>query len=288
MAMIRIPTLIAAGLAVACGPLGAAVPKNDLSPDRSIVFKQPEGKALTLHLFLPDGWKATDKRPAAVFFFGGGWVSGSARQFFPQAKALAELGMVGISADYRTRSSHQTGPRQCVEDGKSAVRYIRGHAGELGIDPARLAVGGGSAGGHVAAASTFCGGFDADGEDAGIPTRADALLLFNPVLDNGPGEWGHAKVKDAWRDISPAHNVSKPVPPVLYMIGTRDSLIPVATAERFAQTVRDAGGRCDLKLHEGAGHGFFNHPPHLKATTGEMISFLRSLGWIDPGKPAGH
>jgi len=257
------------------------VPKNNLKPDKLIVFKQPEsGKALSLHVFLPKGWKAGDKRPAAVFFFGGGWVGGSAQQFYPQAKSLADLGMVGISADYRTQKSHGTSPKECVEDGKSAIRWVRSHAKELGIDPDRLAVGGGSAGGHVAAATTFCKGFNAEGEDTSISTRANALLLFNPVLDNGPGEWGHNRVKDYWKEISPAHNVSKPIPPILFMVGTKDDLIPTATAKRFEKTVEDAGGRCDLKLHEGAGHGFFNRPPHLANTTAEMTAFLKSLGWI--------
>lgn len=276
--MSRLLTL--ASLAITGTLLSAAIPSNHFKPDRLIVYKQPEGKALSLHLFLPKDWKADDKRPAAVFFFGGGWVGGSAHQFYPQAKALADLGMVAISADYRTKGSHGAGPQACVEDGKSAVRWVRSHAKELGIDPDRLAVGGGSAGGHVAAATTYCKGFDAEGEDSAISTQANALLLFNPVLDNGPGEWGHALVKDYWKDISPAHNLSKPIPPTLYMIGTKDKFIPVATAKRFEKTVQDAGGRCDLKLHEGGVHGFFNRPPHLENTIAEMIEFLKSLKWI--------
>ncbi|HEX5790867.1 MAG TPA: alpha/beta hydrolase fold domain-containing protein [Luteolibacter sp.] len=261
----------------------AVVPKNDFKPDKDIVYKQPEGKELALHVFLPEGWKPQDKRPAAVFFFGGGWVGGSARQFYPQCMALRARGMVAISADYRTQGSHRTGPESCVEDGKSAVRWIRTHAAELGIDPNRLAVGGGSAGGHVAAASTFCKGFDAAGENASISTRANALLLFNPVLDNGPdGGWGHAKVKDFWQKISPAHNVNAPVPPVLFMLGTKDNLIPVSTAERFKKTVETAGGRCELKLYENATHGFFNSAPHSDQTTADMIAFLTAIGWIQP------
>lgn len=279
--MIRsLPRLLACLLA-SSPALTAALPKNDFKPDQVITYKQPAGKALKLHVFLPNDWNQGDRRPAAIFFFGGGWVSGSARQFYPQAKALADLGMVAISADYRTKNSHQTGPQQCVEDGKSAVRWVRRHAAQLGIDPDRLAVGGGSAGGHVAAASTFCKGFNAEGEDTTTSTRANALLLFNPVLDNGPGEWGHQTVKDYWQHISAAHNVDKPAPPVLFMLGTKDRLIPVATAKRFAKTIQDAGGRCDLKLHEGADHAFFNRQPHLANTTGEMVAFLKSLGWIE-------
>jgi acetyl esterase/lipase len=251
-------------------------------PDREIVYKQPEGKPLSLHVYLPAGWKATDHRPAAVFFFGGGWVGGSASQFYPHASRLASLGMVGISADYRTQGSHKTGPDACVEDGKSAVRWVREHATELGIDPQRIAVGGGSAGGHVAAASTFCSGFDAKGENTNISTRANALLLFNPVLDNGPdGGWGHEKVKDIWQIISPAHNITAPVPPMIFMLGTSDNLIPISTAERFEKNVKAAGGTCDLRLYKDAKHGFFNTEPFFSQTRDAMVDFLKSLGWIE-------
>lgn len=261
---------------------------NDFKPDKTIVYKQPEGKALSLHIFLPKDWKASDRRPAAVFFFGGGWNRGKPSQFYPQCHVLAGHGMVGISAEYRTASSHGTDPRACVEDGKSALRWIHQHAGELGIDTDRLAIGGGSAGGHVAAAVHFCKNFDAEGEDKSVPTTGDALLLYNPVLDNGPGEYGHSRMKDFWKEISPAHNVFKhnpptqpiPVPPTLYLLGTKDNLIPVETAMRFQKTIQEAGGKCELKLHKDAPHGFFNSEPHLEATHKELVSFLSSLGWI--------
>lgn len=276
LAIISIPLLI------------AAPPKRaGFKPERMIEYKKPEsGKALSLHVFLPPGWKATDKRPAVVFFFGGGWVGGSATQFYPQAAHFAKRGMVAVSADYRTKGSHGTSPKECVEDGKSAVRWVRAHAAELGIDPQHLAVGGGSAGGHVAAASTFCEGFDAPGEDKTVSTRANALLLFNGVVDNGPdGGWNQKAVMDYWKKISPAHQISKPVPPTVFFLGRKDNLIPVTTAERFKKNIEDAGGRCDLHLYDDAGHGFFNKEPYLSKTIAEADAFLVSLGWL--GKPAG-
>ena len=160
------------------------------------------------------------------------------------------------------------------------MRWLVQHADELGIDVDRLAIGGGSAGGHVAAATHYCKGFDTEGEDRSVPTTGDALLLYNPVLDNGPSEYGHSRVKDYWKEISPAHNVAKPLPPTLYMLGTKDKLIPVETAKRFQKTVEDAGGRMDLKLHQDAPHGFFNRKPHLEKTNNELVDFLESLGWI--------
>lgn len=265
---------------VVLGTASAEKFKGGFKPTEVIEYKQPEGKALRLHIFKPEGWKADDQRPAAVFFFGGGWVGGSPSQFFPHADYLAKRGMVGISAEYRTAKSHKTSPKECVEDGKSAVRWIRAHAKELGINSNQLAVGGGSAGGHVAAASHFCDGFDAEGEDASISTKANALLLFNPVLDNGPGEYGHKRVADYWKSISAAHNVKDPIPPSIYLLGTNDSLIPVETAKRFEKTVKDAGGRCDLHLYKDADHGFFNRDPYFDQTVQAMDEFLVSLGWL--------
>jgi len=132
------------------------------NPDKTIQFSQPEnGKPLRLDLFLPDHHTPADKRGCIVFFFGGGWTSGAPNQFYGYAKYLASRGLVAISAEYRTKSSHGAPPRQCVEDGKTAIRYVRAHATELGVDPNRIAAGGGSAGGHVAAACALCPKIDA-------------------------------------------------------------------------------------------------------------------------------
>ena len=277
-------TRLIVALGIALSSLLTAAPEKPLAfkPDRVIEYKQPEGKALSLHVFLPPDWKATDSRPAVVFFFGGAWVGGKPSQFYPQAAHFAQRGMVGISAEYRTKGSHHTSPKECVEDGKSAIRWIRVHAAELGIDPQRIAVGGGSAGGHVAAASTFCPGFDATGEDLTISTRANALVLFNPVFDNGPdGGWNQGAVKDYWKQISPAHNISKPVPPTTVFLGTKDKLIPVSTAERFKKKIEETGGRCDLHLYQDGEHGFFNKEPFFTKTIDEADAFLVSLGWLE-------
>ena len=95
-----------------------------------------------------------------VFFFGGGWNGGSYTQFSRHADYLASRGMVAFAADYRTKSKHMTEPKACVSDGKSAVRWIRGNAAKLGVDPEKIIAGGGSAGGHVAATTATIQAFD--------------------------------------------------------------------------------------------------------------------------------
>ncbi|MDE0825479.1 MAG: alpha/beta hydrolase [Akkermansiaceae bacterium] len=254
------------------------------TPDTKITYKKIGAATLQLHVFNPQGHKASDKRPAVVFFFGGGWVGGSPSQFYPHCEHLAAKGMVAIAAEYRIKSKHKTGPQECVKDGKSAVRWIREHAAELGINPDQLAAGGGSAGGHVAAATAHSKGFEEDGQNLKIRSVPNALILFNPVLDNGPGEWGHAKVKDYWKDFSPANNISKGAPPAIAFLGSNDKLIPVATLERYQAAMKKAGSRCELHVYDGQGHGFFNESKeggvYYKKTVAEMDKFLKSLGYL--------
>ena len=117
---------------------------------RETVYKSAGGADLKLHIFEPSERPSDKPLPAIVFFFGGGWTGGTPSQFFQHSRYLASRGMVAVSAEYRVKNRHGTTPAECVADGKSAVRWLRSHAAELGIDPARIAAGGGSAGGHVA------------------------------------------------------------------------------------------------------------------------------------------
>lgn len=254
-----------------------------LQSEHKVTYKTVADVELALHIFNPPDHRASDQKPAIVFFFGGGWNSGSPSQFFPQSKYLASRGMVAICAEYRVKSRNQTTPRECVMDGKSALRWVRSHHRELGIDPNRLAAGGGSAGGHVAAAVATTSGFNEAGEDVGVSCRPDALVLFNPVIDNSANGYGFDRVKDYWQQISPMHNLTEDTPATIFFLGTRDPLIPVATAEEYKSRMQAKGGRCDLFLYEGEPHGFFNKSKY-RETVIEMDRFLASLGFLT-GEP---
>jgi acetyl esterase/lipase len=228
------------------------------SPDKSVPFYQPEkGDPLKLDLFFPENHAPTEKRGCIILFFGGGWTAGATDQFYGYAKYMASRGLVAISAQYRTKSSHGAIPRQCVEDGKRAIRYVREHAKELGVDPDKIIVGGGSAGGHVAAACAMCPKIDAT-PDSTVSCVPNALVLFNPVYDNGPGGYGHKSVTDYWKDISPFHNIRKGLPPTVVFFGSKDSCVPVATIQAFEKQMVDAGNVCENHLYEGESHGFFH------------------------------
>ncbi len=258
-------------------------------PDDRLVYKQVNGAELALFLFRPKPAPVGSPRPGILFFFGGGWQGGSPSQFFPHCAYLASRGMVAMSAEYRVSSVHGTTPFESVADAKSALRWVRRHAEQLGLDPNRLAAGGGSAGGHLAAAAALLRSFDEPGEDVTVSCRPDALVLFNPALDNGPGGAGYARVQSRWREFSPHHNVALGAPPAALFLGTEDKVIPVATALEFQRRMADAGALCEVWLYEGCSHGFFNYRggtnPWFGATLYDADRFLASLKFLE-GPPA--
>ena len=253
-----------------------------------IAFKEiSPGESLVLKRYGPSGQNVDSALPCAIFFFGGGWNGGDISHFADQAEHLAKRGMVAICPQYRTLSSHNVPPNVCLMDAKSAIRYVKTNAKELGIDPERLAVGGGSAGGHLAVATTFCEGFNDPNEKTNDSTRAEALLLFNPVIDNGPEGYGYERVSEFWQAFSPLNNISAPAPPTLFLLGDSDKLIPVATGNAFKAAIEKAGGRCQLKIFKQAEHGFFNAgresgngKAYFEECIQDMDNFLVDLGYL--------
>lgn len=250
-------------------------------PDEIRRYRDTPQGPLRLHFFRPRP-PANEPTPAIVFFFGGGWKAGSPAQFYPQCMHFSARGMMAISAEYRVADRHGTDPGCCVEDGKAALRWVRTHAAELGIAPDRIAAGGGSAGGHVALCCGALAGFD-DAPDGGRCTP-DALVLFNPVLDNGPGGYGHDRVKEYWEQFSPLHNLHAGLPPTIVFLGTEDALIPVQTITRFAEQMHALGVRCEPHFYPGEKHAFFNHSGYAD-TLGKTDRFLTSLGFLPQASP---
>ncbi len=252
-----------------------------LKPD-SLVYKVIDTTKLVMEFSYPRNVIEGTKYPAIVFFFGGGWKGGTIDQFKPHAKFFAERGMIGIVVDYRVRGRQGTTPFEAVKDAKSAIRFLREHANELQIDPDRIVASGGSAGGHLAAATGIISGLEEENEDLRVSSKPNALVLFNPVFDNGPNGYGYDRIGDRYREISPLHNISAGDPPTVVFLGTNDKLIPVSTAEDFKRKMEKNGNRCDLFLYEGQNHGFFNdkHPVNYRKTLMESARFLESLGYI--------
>ncbi|MFZ1742651.1 MAG: alpha/beta hydrolase [Pontixanthobacter sp.] len=259
-------------------------PPARISP-RLIMYKSTPHRNLFVHIFQPDARAFPGKRPAILFFHGGGWVEGNAERFYDQAQHLSELGMVAISADYRIKTIDGTAPDAALADAISAMRFVRKNADVLAIDPERIAAGGGSAGGQLAAALATVDGFDDPLDDLEVSKRPSALVLFNPVIDNGPEGYGHDRVVDYWERFSPIHNIRPGHPPTVILLGTADQLIPVVTGKTYCEKVRAVGAECRLHLYEGQPHAFFNQrrsKVYYQKTLDAMDEFLRSIGYLDP------
>ncbi|WP_372846149.1 alpha/beta hydrolase [Pontiella sp.] len=279
--------------------LGALLPlltaAADYRPTEKLLYKTaPDNKTggkveLHLHLFKPDGLQASDKRPAIVFFFGGGWNGGDPKQFYQQADFFAKRGFVCFSAEYRVGSRNKATPFECVKDGKSAIRWVRAHAAELGVDPDRIVASGGSAGGHVAACTGIIQGCEEAGEKLAISSLPNAMILFNPVLDTTEKGYGANKFKpEQQTDLSPCHQVRSGIVPTLLMHGRADKTVPFENADRFARLMKASGNDCRLIPFEGQDHGFFNGPffrPKTKDLTpyescmAASAAFLSEMGF---------
>jgi acetyl esterase len=281
--------LISFAISLACFYLATSSPAlaAETAGRTQQVYKTVGERKLTVSFDYPPDWKASDKRPALVFFFCGGWTSGSPAQFRPQAEYFAKRGLVCVRADYRLRGRDGITPDKCVDDAISAMRWVRAHAAECGIDPHRIAAVGGSAGGQLAACTFFVDGINPAGDDKSVSPKPDAMILYNPVLDllavrsdravrNGNF---FAGVDDATlKKISPALCLRKEMPPTLIMDGTKDWLNP--QIRKFVEQAKAMGAPVEAWYAEDQVHGFFNKPPWMEKTTGEVDSFLCRIGYL--------
>ena len=258
-------------------------------PGKEYVYKKVDKKELKLYVTKPKDWKAGDSRPAIAFFHGGAWVGGAPGQFTEHSKYLASRGMVAFQVQYRLLDRKKSDPPTiCVNDAKSAMRWIRSRSKEFGIDADRIASAGGSAGGHLAAFVGMVEGQDDENDDVKVSAKSNAMVLFNPVFDNGPQGWGHKRVGKRYKEFSPFHNISKDDPPAIVFLGSADKLIPVKTAHDFQENMKKTGINCEVLIFKGMPHGFFNYArngnkPYFETVTA-ADRFLASLGWLK-GEP---
>ncbi|OGV66095.1 MAG: hypothetical protein A2283_11290 [Lentisphaerae bacterium RIFOXYA12_FULL_48_11] len=273
------------GLTVLAVVVSSAVMAADKNPvGKPYVYKKAGERELKLYVVTPDDHKATDKRPAMVFFHGGGFVGGSPSQFNEQAKYLASRGMVVALVEYRFVSKKKAMelPIVCVQDAKSAMRWVRSHAGELGIDPGKIAAGGGSAGGHLAAAAGLIDGQDDPQDDLKVSSRPCALALFNPALDLTQFSKTGGPFAEQAKVLSPLYAASQDDPPAIVFFGSDDSL--GKCVNDFKERMEKAGVRCEVRIYEGQKHGFFNYGrndnKYYTETLLELDKFLASTGLL--------
>jgi acetyl esterase/lipase len=268
-------------------------------------YKTINGVPLNLEIFSPTDLKAGDKRPCVVLIHGGAWLAGDGKVFYPHARYFASRGAVAISVEYRLAKPVSPTVADCFTDCKSAMRYIRAHAAEWGIDPDRIVAMGDSAGGHLAGALGTCEGFDDPADDIKFSAAPNAMILCNPIVDMTQGAWinhiirGAALEKKAKpedqipneaqnklaKELSPLFHVKPGQAPTLLMHGLDDHVVTPDQARQYAAAQEAVKNRCDLVLLEGARHAFIvakytASEEMVVNTVRKADEFLISLGWL--------
>lgn len=273
-------------------PVPEVEPEPKYPPSEQVVYKTIGDSELVMDVYLPAGFTPSDQRPAILFFHGGSWSGGWKTHFAPQCHYLASRGMVAITVGYRVSSRYDSTPANCLMDAKSAMRYIRRNAAEMGIDSERIAAGGGSAGGHLAAALAYVDDFNEPGEDLSVDCRPDTLVLYNPVIDNSPGgqyPYGPQPMRENWERWSPMHNINpKDAVPTIFFLGTKDHLIPVEIGEEYTRRTLEAGADAELYSYPGVKHGLSNWGSVMENTLYRMDRFLAEHGYLESSPTTGE
>lgn len=237
-----------------------------------------------LDLFLYRPADTSEPHPAIVFVHGGGLRSGFPEMHGWQAAALAAAGYVSASIDYRV-FPETTWPG-ALEDVKCAVRWLRAHATALGVDSARIAVVGGSAGGYLAALLALTPGlYEGDGGQPEEASAVSAAVLFYPLTDMSwpslapdvqqlVADFLGGDDQQVYREGSPATYVKEGAPPFLILTGDRDREVPVEMVRAFHEQLLEAGVESTLHVFSGAAHAFDYALPAWHETFALASSFL--------------
>lgn len=217
------------------------------------IYREIDGQKLNAYVFPPTTQNAGKPVSAILLFHGGGWSEGSAEWTFATARRFAALGMIAISIEYRLSQGSVT-PIEAISDTCAAFRWTRLHAGELKLDPNRVAGYGVSAGGHlVAAAATL--DYPKDG-DNNLSSKPNLLLLWSPALDVAKDGWFRKLLQGRSNayDYSPMEHAGPATPPTCIVQGEKDTLTPLSGAKKFCDRICQAGGTCNLHVYPGLGH----------------------------------
>lgn len=276
---------------VAVPPGGSA-----LSRAAVVIYKTTPDAKLKMHFARPEPERFPGLRPCVLFFHGGAWRSGDPKQFMAYAQKLADVGVIGISVQYRLMRDGDDLPLHAVQDARSALRYVRAKAAQLGCDVQRIGAGGGSSGGHLAAMAAVANApavagkpaaanpLDDPSDDLSVSPRPQALFLMNPPLNLE--RYDRPVPVEQRRQLSPTVLMDATLPPTWIFHGTADKVVPFSQITEFRDRSRAlGGGEVTVQAFPGRGHGFFNAKRgdggDFDATVTGILSGLKKLGWID-------
>lgn len=250
------------------------------------------GQPMAVHVFARPA-AGQVPRAAIVLFHGGGWTVGDATWIYGMARMFADAGMLAVSVEYRLSNQAGITPYDAVADARAAMRWVRGEAARLQVDPGRVAAGGISAGAHLAAATAV---FDDAAGDA-VSARPDALVLSSPAVAVSQDGWFRRLVGGAARAaaLSPDLHVRAGMPATIVVQGGEDSVTPAAGAVGFCDRLRQAQAICELHVYPGVGHLFTRNlaqqeePDYSALDAGiraqsnaAIVAFLRERGFALP------
>lgn len=251
----------------------------EIKVEKDITYSKVGNVELKLDMARPEG---DGPFPAIVFIHGGGWAQGSRQAYSNAIEQAAKRGYVAITISYRlmqydqekkeTTTAEPIFPAQ-IHDAKAAVRWLRANAKTYQVDPERIGVTGGSAGGHLSLLVGLAGpeaGLEGNGGYADYSSRVQAVVnVFGPTdmaacYETSSVAWIFRlfmggtphEAAETYKAASPVTYVSKDDPPVLTLHGDLDKLVPIAQAEILDQKMKEAGADHTLMIFKGHGHGF--------------------------------
>ncbi len=259
------------------------IPKTDARVIRDVEYARAGGVSLRLDASIPD---STTPVPAIIIVHGGGWVMGDRRfNVEPLFAPLTDAGFAWFSISYRLATDVMDFG-VAVDDVQSAIRFVKAHAGEYGIDAGRLALVGESAGGQLAAMAALRAQDPAIRGVVALYTPSDLVSLVKSsdyipraVRNYVHGTPWEALVLAGLAQLSPIDNVRKQMPPFLLIHGTDDLLVPFSQSVEMCNRMRTAGASCEVFPVEGGGHGirWWESSPRLRsAYKSRMVDWLEA------------
>lgn len=239
---------------------------------------------LDMHIFLPGNAITTAKRPVIIYFHGGSWSEGKPDWFFYECNNYAKKGWVACAVEYRTYSRFGTLPFEAVKDARSAIRWLRQHAGELNIDTNRIVASGNSAGGHLVICTALANKWNEKTDDLHFSPIPNILMVNAGVYDltDEQTAWIRKDLqnKEIVKQISPTHLVKKDFPPALIIHGTNDENVSFETAKTFTDKMANAGNNTiQFQPLGGAGHFIWYDPQYSSKVSKLRKDFLYRHGY---------
>jgi len=254
----------------------------------NVVYAEYGQRRLLLDLYLPPDRDPAVSLPAVIAVRGGAWREGDKEFFGYIAGQLAMQGFVSASIQYRTAKEAKF--PAAVQDVKAAVRWMRAHAAEYGVNPDAIGAIGGSAGAHLVAMLATTGGmkeFEGDGGNPLVSSDVEAVVAMGGGYDLrwkdgvGPefieavrgfiGEPFEANLAAA----SPLTHVSRRSSPLLMLHSRADPLAPFQQAVDMEQRYRREGAPATLIPIDAPMHGFWGSPRYFPETSKRFVGFFR-------------